>query len=128
MTPITHLAIHDVMRDVAIDLRVSRVLAEVVAGRACCIHPGEHADAKAMAVRVLMRLPAGGQVMPSDVDIDGYIAVFIALKTECVYSPMSHRLLTRMTGLKWRELKAREAYMLCAVGWRLYAGALMGEE
>lgn len=68
----------------------------------------------AMAVRILQMLP----------DADAHVAVFIALKAECIYSPLTHRILVRLTGVDWKTLQEREVSILRGVDWRLYNGAL----
>lgn len=84
-----------------------------------------------MAVRILDRYAQTQTVTDkdkdnkSDTDVDATIAVFIAFKTECVTSPMTHHTLVRLTGLSWQHLQALEAKILCSIKWRLYEGALI---
>lgn len=111
--------------------RVQEVLTAVLHHRRNSIQSGELQDARAMALRIIQGLRERGPTPlpgPGQPDIVAHLAVFVALKTECVYSPMSHHRLVRLTGLTWRELKAREALMLCTIRWRLYAGALPCKE
>lgn len=96
--------------------------------RAGCVQHVELFAAHAMAVRILDRLcppcPRIDLVDDANVDIDANVAVFIAFKTECVYSPMNHRTLVRLTGLCWAHLQAREVEILRSIDWKLYDGAL----
>lgn len=68
----------------------------------------------AMAMRILDRLP----------DADAFVAVFISLKTECVFSPLTHGLLVRLASVDWKTLQEREISVLRRMDWRLYDGAL----
>lgn len=92
-------------------------------------HPMELSDSKDMAVRILDQMPSTlGDRSIVCLDVNAFLAVFIALKTECVYSPFTHHRLVRVTKCSWKELKAREAHMLCSIGWNLYKGALKSDE
>lgn len=95
--------------------RIDVVLAAVMAETsASLIHLSEVMASHAMAVRILDRLP----------EADAYVALFIALKTECVHSPLTHRILVRLTGESWKALQEHEVEILRDMDWRLYEGAL----
>lgn len=100
----------------------------VLCNREQSILPGELHDSRAMAIRILEKLASLSRQQPSEqsdrIDVEAHVAVFIALKTECVHSPMSKTRLARLTGLKWRELRVCESHMLGEINWRLYEGAL----
>lgn len=94
-----------------VDAVMTRLLASDATGR---MQFAELMDAHAMALRIMDRLP----------DADVYVAVFIALKAECVYSPFSHTMLVRFTGADWKALQRCEVAILRGIDWRLYGGAL----
>lgn len=93
------------------------------------VQRAELVSAHAMAVRILDRYARVNHAVASEGagsrDIDAALATFIAFKTECVDSPMSHGMLARLTGMSWQLLKTREAELLCSIEWRLYDGALV---
>lgn len=107
--------------------RVDSIVTDVLCRRrATCIQTIELAASHAMAVRVLDKLQP-----PKDttaVDLDAHLAVFIAFKTECVNSPMTHHVLVRLTGLRWRQLQEREIALLRLIDWKLYDGALTSSQ
>lgn len=74
-----------------------------------------------MAVRILNRLRS---LSINDHVVDAQIALFIALKTECIVSPMDHSCLVAISGVTWDSLQEREIQILTDISWRLYEGAL----
>lgn len=108
-------------------MRVDLALNAVVTTKSC-IHPMELLDSKSMAVRILDQMPPQMNNGGTSIDVDAFVSIFISLKTECVYSPLTHHRLVRITKRTWKYLKSREAEILCSIGWNLYKGALESVE
>lgn len=88
---------------------------------------GEIRDSTAMALRILRKLDMLGVRLSDGEDglvIDTFVALFIALKAECVYSPLTRDRLSVFTRVEWAALETREAQVLEAVSWRLYEGVI----
>lgn len=105
--------------------KVDDVMTKVMVNFRKSVQRGELAAAHAMAVRILVMMNNVQTNMSiNDTVLSAHVALFIALKTECIATPMPHQSLERLTGLSWASLQAIEAKMLCDVGWKLYDGAL----
>ena len=88
---------------------------------------GEIVDAKKMALRVMMMIAEIKKQHPHDMTDQVLlvaVVVNLALKVECMESPMTNQMLCDMTDMKLRRLSEIELEILHLISWRVYKDAL----
>lgn len=124
--PIKRARVTIAVNDCSMGARVDSVIARVICRRPKCVPCDELQSARAMAVRILDLLE--GQTIDDSSDVVAMMAVFIALKTECIYSPMTMDRLLKYTRMSLVRLNKLERDVLHAIDWRLYGGGVLPEE